>query len=237
MKIVFFVTIAAAIWMLHKLAETSRFQLFGDLINHVYTKEKVIALTYDDGPNPPYTDFLLEVLEGFNVKATFFLIGKNIEQNSKTACLILQQGHELGNHSYSHKKMIFRTWPFVVAEIAKTEALLRASGVHGQIHFRAPFGYKRFVLPLVLFSMNKKNILWDIDTKDWSHDSFLEQESDIQAIVNSILEHVRPGSIILLHDGGGNRQLTVDATARVIPLLRNQGYRFATVSELLSLTD
>jgi peptidoglycan-N-acetylglucosamine deacetylase len=213
---------------LKKLAETSKFQLFGQMITRVDTPEKVIALTYDDGPHPIYTRRLLKVLNQFQVKATFFVIGHQVEQYPEIAQDVHQQGHELGNHSYSHRRLILTSRSAIRDEIAKTDRLIRELGVQQAIHFRAPFGYKRVRLPLVLSQLKKKNVLWNLDPRDY-------RASSSESVVDYVLDQASPGAIVLLHDGGGDRALTAEATAQLIPRLQAQGYRFATVSELLSL--
>jgi len=215
-----------AFYLLSKLAKTSKFQILGELITHVKTNEKLVALTYDDGPNPATTKNLLQLLERFSVKATFFVIGKNVEQHPDVVKLIVAGGHELGNHSYSHPKMIWRKPGFIKAEINHSEQLLRQLGVNQEIHFRAPYGIKLFILPYILFLMKKKSISWNVDPKDY-------QESNPEAIASHILKQVSPGSIVLLHDCEGDRSATIAATEIVIQQLHSQGYQFKTVSELL----
>lgn len=211
-----------------KLAETSKFQLFGTLVTQVKTPEKVIALTYDDGPNPPYTSQLLAVLNRFQVKATFFVVGQQVENYGKTAQQIQDQGHELGNHSYSHRPLIMTSKQTLAHEIGRTDRLLQHLGIDRPIHFRAPFGYKRIRLPLMLSQLKKTHVLWNVDPRDY-------EASESHLVVNHVLEHARPGAIVLLHDGGGDRSLTIEATAQLIPKLQAQGYQFKTVSELLAL--
>lgn len=211
-----------------KLAETSRFQLVGKMVNRVKTDEKIVALTYDDGPNPPYTNRLLEVLEKFGAKATFFVIGQQIERYPEIAQALQAQGHELGNHSYSHRRLIWTSKAAISEEIHQTDQLIQPLGHSSAIHFRAPYGYKRIRLPQVLAQLKKTNVLWNIDPRDY-------QAISVEAVVDHVLGQVKPGSIVLLHDGGGDRSLTVEATARLIPQLQDRGYRLATVSELLAL--
>ncbi|HAC64481.1 MAG TPA: polysaccharide deacetylase [Cyanothece sp. UBA12306] len=224
------ILISIIVYILNKIAKTSKFQLIGDYVTHVKTQEKAIALTYDDGPSPIYTNQLLTLLERLQVKATFFVIGKNIEQYTDTVRLIITKGHELGNHSYSHQQLVLKKPSFIREEIEKTEQILHQLGVNQEIHFRAPFGFKLFILPYILSNMGKKNIMWDVDPKDYA-------SSDPDLIENYIIEHIKPGSIILLHDGGSDRSATVAATERIIPKLRNKGYKFKTISELLLLDD
>ncbi len=211
-----------------KLAETSKFQLFGEMVTQVKTDQKVVALTYDDGPNPPYTNRLMEVLEQFGVKATFFVIGRQVEQHSETVQSLQRQGHELGNHSYSHRRLVSTPKAAIADEIHQTDQLLQKLGSPDRIHFRSPYGYKRIRLPWVLAQLKKINVLWNVDPRDY-------QAVSADAVVDHVLAQVRPGSIVLLHDGGGDRSLTVEATARLIPQLQERGYRFQTVSELLAV--
>ena len=196
-------------YALNWLATSYKFQLFGKMISCVDTDERVLALTYDDGPNPPYTDSLLDVLQEFDAKATFFAIGKNIEDNLETTRRMLAEGHELGNHSYSHKKLVNLSFETVRSEIQKTDDILSNLGVRSNIHFRAPYGLKRIKLPWELARRQKANILWNVDPKDY-------ETADPDEIADSIIRNVEPGSIILLHDGGGNRSQTVAATKTVL---------------------
>jgi len=229
-KLVIFITFLGltlvSIYLLNALSKTTKFQVFGELVNHVDTKEKVVALTYDDGPNPPYTNQLIGILERNQIKATFFVVGNIIEKHRATVRLVLSKGHELGNHSYSHQKMTSENPSFIRSEIEKTDQLLRQLGVKEEIHFRAPYGRKFLVLPYLLAKMNKKNILWNVNPNDY-------KALNSEVIENYVLEHVTPGSIILLHDGGGDRSRTVTATESLIKKLGERGYTFKTVSELM----
>lgn len=229
-KLVIFITFLGltlvSIYSLNALSKTTKFQVFGELVNHVDTKEKVVALTYDDGPNPPYTNQLIGILERNQIKATFFVVGNIIEKHPATVRLVISKGHELGNHSYSHQKMTSENPSFIRSEIEKTDQLLRQLGVKEEIHFRAPYGRKFLVLPYLLAKMNKKNILWNVNPNDY-------KALNSEVIENYVLEHVSPGSIILLHDGGGDRSRTVTATESLIKKLAEKGYTFKTVSELM----
>lgn len=215
------------LFIINAISKTTKFQLFGELVSHVNTPEKVVAFTYDDGPNPPYTNQLLNVLKRHQVKATFFVIGKEVEKHPEIIKQISAQGHEIGNHSYSHQRMVFKNPSFIRTEVEKTDQLLRQLGVTQEIHFRAPYGRKLIVLPYILSQMKKKNILWNISPNDY-------KASSPQEIENLILQKIVPGSIIVLHDGGGDRKHTVAATDRLIEQLQQKGYTFKTVSELLS---
>lgn len=228
--IILFILVCAVFYILKRLAETPNFQIVGEFFNNVDTEELVVALTYDDGPNPPYTNQLIGLLERFQIKATFFVTGEKVLENSETVRQLVSAGHEIGNHSYSHQKMIWKTPSFIKSEINKTDQLLHKIGVKNKINFRAPYGLKLLVLPYILSKLGKANILWNVDSKDY-------QESNPEVIANNVIENVSPGSIILLHDGSaeGNsdRSVTITATEIVIEKLQAQGYKFKTVSELI----
>lgn len=215
-------------YLLNWLAISYKFQLFGDMITCVETNEKALALTYDDGPHPLYTEKLLDVLREFNAKATFFAVGENVENNLSTACRMITEGHELGNHSYSHRKMVGINLDTIRTEIQKTDDIFSNLGVRSDIHFRAPFGLKRIRLPWELARRNKTNVLWNVDPKDY-------QALSAEEIASCVINNVKPGSIVLMHDGGGDRSKTVAATKIVVEQLQHQGYQFKTVSELMAL--
>jgi peptidoglycan-N-acetylglucosamine deacetylase len=228
------ISTAVIFYLLDKLAKTSKYQIFGEYFTKVNTQKLVVALTYDDGPNPTYTNQLINLLNQLEAKATFFVIGQNIETHPETVKKLIDSGHEVGNHSYSHQKLIWKTPAFVRSEIEKTDELLRQLGVKQEILFRAPFGYKRFTLPYILKQMHKKNIMWNVDPKDY-------QETNPEIIAQRILDKVQPGAIILMHDGGSDstnqtlcdRTATISATELIIHKLQAQGYKFLTVSEML----
>ncbi|MCU0515576.1 MAG: polysaccharide deacetylase family protein [Oscillatoria sp. Prado101] len=201
-------------------------EFFG--INRAHTQQKIVALSYDDGPNPPYTNQLLDVLARDKIKATFYEIGLNIEKHPDIVRLIVAKGNELANHSYSHQSMVFRSPEFYRAEIEKTDSLLRELNVTQDISFRPPWGRRLLLLPYILSRMGKKLVLWDVDSEDYV------KELSAEGIANRVTQQVRPGSIVLLHDGGGDRSRTVAATKIIIKSLKSKGYEFLTVSQLLS---
>jgi peptidoglycan/xylan/chitin deacetylase (PgdA/CDA1 family) len=210
-----------------KVSNLHSFQFFGELVHRVETDEKVVALTFDDGPSPANTEAVLAVLARHHVKATFFMVGRNIEQHRALATRVLAEGHEAGNHSYSHKRLVFKSPAFVEAEISKTDTLLRELGVKGDIPFRSPFGKKLLVQPWVLSRQGKRNVLFDVVPDD-------SATQDAELITRRVLDGTRPGSIILLHDGWAKKPGTLEATGRIIEGLQARGFRFVTVSELLA---
>ncbi len=194
-------------------------------INQIDTTEKIVALTFDDGPQPPHTKKVLEVLDSQQVKATFFCVGKKIEQHPKIAKLTLTKGHEFGNHSYSHFKSISDSAELIKSEIEECDRLLRDLGVTGEIPFRPPLGRRNLLLLDILFEMKKPLIMWNAGTDDY------RKENTAKIIANRVLEKVKPGSIIVLHDASLR---AVEATSIIIKNLKAQGYCFKTVSEMIS---
>ena len=163
---------------LREVANSSTYQLFGDYVARVDTDEKVVALTFDDGPDPFHTPRVLEILDRYHVKATFFMLGRNVERHPAMAREVLARGHEIGNHSYSHARLILMSPRRVRDEIERTDQLLRGIGVSGEILFRPPHASKFIVLPYVLVQMNKLSVLGDVDPEEWR--DFLEMELDAQ---------------------------------------------------------
>ncbi|QRO01938.1 polysaccharide deacetylase family protein [Archangium violaceum] len=213
---------------LWQLSRSWTFQLFGELHARVETSEKVVALTFDDGPRPGQTEAILELLKRHGVRASFFMVGRNIERHRELAARVLAEGHQLGNHSYSHHRLIFKSPSYVREELDRTDALLRGLGVEGELLFRAPNGKKLVVLPWLLSRSGRKHITFDVVPRD-------DAEQDVELLTSRVMESVRPGSIILFHDGGQEKPGTVKAVDIVLGRLREQGYRFVTVSELLAL--
>jgi peptidoglycan/xylan/chitin deacetylase (PgdA/CDA1 family) len=213
-------------WMLMR---SRTIQIFGQIVANVDTSEPVVALTFDDGPTAEYTDQVLFFLGEEGVRATFFVTGRELEENPDAGRRIVAAGHELGNHSYSHKRMVLRPYCQIRQEIEKTDLLIRASGYQGEIHFRSPFGKKLLLLPYYLGRTGRKNIFWDVEPE-----SYPEIASDAGRIVEHVLEKTEPGSIILLHVMYGGRAESREALPGIIEGLRARGTHFVTVSELLA---
>ncbi|MDA3813717.1 MAG: polysaccharide deacetylase family protein [Candidatus Cloacimonetes bacterium] len=207
--------------------------VFPKFIFRVRIKENLVALTFDDGPHPEFTKELLDLFKERGIKATFFVTGEKIEKHREIIKRMIADGHELGNHSYSHKNLIFKKKSKIKEEIQKTDYLLRDLGVKGEIHFRPPYGRLLFSAFAVLASLNKKVIMWNIPTKDY-------KERDPKVILSRIYKRIKPGSIIVLHDSGIertgkeiDRQATIDAVKELINELPKKVYKFRTVSELI----
>ena len=207
----------------YKLMNSRTIQLFGGLTYQVSTKQKVVALTFDDGPTKNVED-ILPILKAYNAKATFFLIGQEIEKNPAEAKRIAAAGHQIGNHSYSHQRMVFKSPSFIQEEIEKTDQLIRQAGFQGEIDFRPPNGKKLVGLPYYLNKHDRDTITWSIEP-----DSYYSSSTDK---IHDVEKKVKPGSIILIHpmyDKSGEELKTIKGILRS---LSNKGYKFVTVNEL-----
>ncbi|WP_207926655.1 polysaccharide deacetylase family protein [Actinocrispum wychmicini] len=223
------VVLVASLFGLQAITNARSFQFFGGLTDRVDTSAKVVAVTFDDGPDPAGAGQLLDALARAQVPATFYLIGRDMANHPDLARAIAAAGHELGNHTYSHERMVFVTPGFVAEEVEKTDALIRQAGYQGEITFRPPNGKKLLALPYYLDQHHRKTIMWDVEPN-----TYPEIDASAQRIVDFTVEHTRPGSIILLHGMYAGREQTRLAVPPIIDRLKAAGYRFVTVSDLLT---
>lgn len=152
---------------LREVVNSSTFQLFGAYVVRVDTAERIVALTFDDGPHPIDTPKVLAALDEHRVKATLFMMGRNVERYPEVARDALRRGHEICNHSYSHPRLVLMSPRRVREEVERTDLRLRAIGVSGDIHFRPPHGAKFIVLPYVLTRMDRLSVLSDVNPEEW----------------------------------------------------------------------
>jgi peptidoglycan/xylan/chitin deacetylase (PgdA/CDA1 family) len=225
-SLVVMILVAVSVWQFSK---SRSLQFFGGMVTHVETSEPVVALTFDDGPAEGYTQEILEILGTEGVRATFFVTGQELARHPAEGQLIAAAGHELGNHTYSHRQMIGVGYGAVAEEIERTDELIRGTGYDGEIHVRPPYGKRFIVLPYYLRVNHRRTIYWDIEPE-----SYGEIAGESGRIVAYVLGNVRPGSIILLHVMGSGRQATMRAVPVLIERLLARGYRFVAISELLA---
>ena len=203
----------------------------GQIVSSVDVFEPVVALTFDDGPRDPYTAQILDVLRDQGVLATFFLIGENVERYPALAKRILREGHAIGNHSFSHRALPSLAGASVRGEIDRADrAIQTATGLRPRL-FRPPYGSidPRLRGPNgLLASRGHTVVLWSVEVNDWSTRS-------AQRVALRTLTRVRPGSIVLLHDGGGDRAHVVIATRWMIANLSQRGFTMVTVPDLLAM--
>lgn len=211
---------------LFQVTKLRTFQLFGGLTYQAETEEKIVALTFDDGPTKN-VDQLLPLLDEYNAKSTFFLIGNEIEKHPEEAKKIVEAGHQIGNHTYSHKRMVLKSSSFIEEEIEKTDELIRSIGYEGEIDFRPPYGKKFLGLPFYLNKTNRETIMWSLDPETYY--------TSVDEKINYVMENIQPGSIILLHPMYDQTGGTLQVVETILKELMNEGYRFVTVDELQSL--
>lgn len=185
------------------------------------TGNKVIALTFDDGPGP-YTEKLLDILDKYDAKATFFLIGSKVSGQASVVRNIQARGHQLGNHSWSHPELPKLSVDQIAGEIDRTnEAIRQATGVKPSI-LRPPYGAVNGVVLEQLRLRNMSSILWSVDTRDWA-------DRNSQIVCSRAVAGARPGAVILMHD---IHQTSVNAVPCILSSLKQQGYSFVTIQRL-----
>jgi peptidoglycan-N-acetylglucosamine deacetylase len=214
------------VWGSWQLLRSRSYQLFGELATVVETEERVVALTFDDGPIAPHTDSILELLRAEGVPATFFVIGSNVAKHPHLARRILAEGHELGNHTYTHRRMVLVSQRVIREEVERTDSLIREAGARGPIHFRPPYGSRLVGLPWYLARTGRSTVLWTLEPDSWF--------STHEDMTRHVLEEARPGAIILLHVEVPSRVEERRALRQIIDGLQERGYGFVTVSSLLA---
>lgn len=186
-----------------------------------------IALTFDDGPHPYYTAEILDILAEYNVKATFFFVGQNIENYPEAAEKVYLAGHEIGNHTYTHHRVRAMERGELVRELERCDDKIYGLYEYKSRLFRPPEGAFDSDVEIIAKNMDYSIILWSVDTRDWEGNS-------PEVIYQNVIDHVRSGDIILMHDYIGRKSPTPEALRMLLPKLTQMGYSFVTVSELIS---
>jgi polysaccharide deacetylase family sporulation protein PdaB len=203
-----------------------------EVVWSVATDKKLIALTFDDGPNPVYTPQILDLLNEYDAKATFFVLGKRVQMYPAIAIREVNEGHEIANHTFDHHYLKNVTPQKLIEEIRQTQEVIFDITEQIPHVFRPPGGYYNNAL-LDLTREDKLTVVmwsWYQDTKDWKRPGIVN-------IVNTVLSHVHNGDIILLHDLQGDCSQTVGALRVILPELKKQGYQFVTVTDLIARTN
>ena len=206
-------------------AETSPVR--DEVVYHSRPNDRMeIALSFDDGPHPRLTPRILDILEEYGIRATFFMVGETVGYYPAAAHAVAEAGHEIANHTFSHRRFGHMGAEDLRREITACEEAL-ASVTDTPIRLiRPPEGEMNEAVRQVAGELDYRIILWDVDTRDWAH-------TPPETIAKHILDTVRPGDIILMHDFIGYDSPTPEALRRVIPALLERGYRFVTVGELV----
>jgi len=228
---------------LYEFSESPSNQIFGATLVRGPSNQRVVALTYDDGPNPPYTTAILDVLEREHVHATFFLVGRAVKAYPAIVRREVRDGDAVGNHTWSHAHMILMPASQVRSSLERTdEAIYRAAGVHTRI-MRPPFGARDWLVLDQARRLGYTPVMWSVPLPgDWD-------QPPARIIADRVMPYVQDGAIIVLHDGNRgivcaqmrapgktcDRHAEIEATQILIERLRKEGYRFVTVPELLAL--
>jgi peptidoglycan-N-acetylglucosamine deacetylase len=192
---------------------------------------KQIALTYDDGPNDPHTLRLLDVLAKHSVRTTFFMLGNYARQRPDIAQAVVQAGHVVGNHTFTHPLLIFKSEADTRAQLVDCRhALQEAIGEHSNL-FRPPFGGRRPATIRIARELGLQTVMWNVTGYDWN-------APPAAVIEKKVMGQIGGGDVILMHDGGhralgADRAQTVIATENLIRRYKNEGYEFVTVPEML----
>ena len=206
-------------------------QWYGRTFTGLGRGSKQLALTYDDGPNDPHTLRLLEVLAKHDVRATFFLIGRYVQQRPDIVRELVKAGHVVGNHTFTHPLLIFQPTATIRTQLVDCErALTDAVGEHSNL-FRPPFGGRRPAVMRIARSLRLETVMWSVTGYDWDAPS-------AEYVEHKVTSCVRGGDVILLHDGGhlafgADRAYTVTATDRLIAGYKADGYEFVTIPEMM----
>ena len=203
---------------------------YGPVLTKVETNEKVMALTFDDGPYSPYTEQLLEVLDKEQVKATFFMVGEKAVEQPELVRKVQQAGHEIALHSYVHKDQLKLSAEAVAENLVQGKvALEKITGAPAKL-FRPPHGFKDWTVMAEAEKVQLEVVNWSVIPRDWTNPG-------VEAIAQRVIDKAHPGAIVLLHDGDSPkyvapRKQTIQATGKIIRELKQQGYKFVTVGEL-----
>ena len=227
-------TVAAAVAAGYQsMARTG--QWYGRTFTGLARGTKQIALTYDGGPNDPHTLRLLEILARHEVKATFFLIGHYVSQRPDIAREVAKAGHVIGNHTFTHPLLIFKSAAEIRRELSSCRAAIRdAIGEHSNL-FRPPFGGRRPATLSIARELGLEPIMWNVTGYDWN-------APPAAVIQQKVTKQIRGGDVILLHDGGhkqmgADRSQTVQATDHLIKKYKQEGYSFVTIPEMIQTSN
>ena len=217
---------AASYWLMNSRSV----QVLGDHVDRVDTTRKVVALTFDDGPSEVYATQILTDLRRYDARATFYVIGAAASEHPVALRSLVTARQEIGNHTFSHRRLVFVSTATAADEVDSTDAVIRAAGYRGPISVRPPYGKKLLSLPWELRARDRVTVMWDLEP-----DSLEGIRDDAQAMTRYVVDNVRPGSIVLLHPWAEGNAATRQALPAILAALQGSGYSLVTVSELLAL--
>lgn len=202
----------------------------GKAIWEIPTKQKVIALTFDDGPSSKYTPQILDILKQYHAKATFFVVGTCVKAHPDVVKREILDGHELANHTYHHSVSRGLNEEEIRNELRKTKQTITQLTGYSPKLFRPPGGYYNETIINVSNQEGYTVVMWS-----WHQDTYDWKKPGVHNIVKKVLSNARNGDIVLFHDNGGDRRQTIEALKKILPELQKRGYKFVTVSELLQM--
>jgi len=208
-------------------------QVIGPSLVRGPEESRSVVLTFDDGPAPPFTERILDILAEHRISATFFLCGKNVERHPEVARRIVREGHTIGNHTYSHPFLCPRSRKFMAAEIDRAqEAIERVTGIRPTL-FRPPYGARWFGLMPILRKRGLRMVMWSVAGFDWKYRT--------HAIIRATTRRLHPGAVILLHDGheqpppaGIDQSSTVEALPAIIEAAKRAGLDFLPIQKIMA---
>ncbi|WP_460514815.1 polysaccharide deacetylase family protein [Flindersiella endophytica] len=180
---------------------------------------KYVYLSFDDGPNTTYTPQIVQILHDYGVRATFFEVGQNVAAHPTVTLRVHTNGNSVQNHTWSHVDLTKVTWTTFKSQVVNTDAAIKKQTGYTPRCLRPPYGAVNSTVRSRAAALGKTIRLWTVDPRDWSRPG-------TSVIVSRVLDNVRSGSIVLLHDGGGNRSQTVAALPTILKTLKARGYVF-----------
>lgn len=199
------------------------------MINEVPTSKKAVAITFDDGPNPTYTPQLLEIFSEAKGKATFFMIGEQMKNHPEVVKLVAALGHQIGNHTFTHPKLSQLSTVECLEEIERAERLIEELAGRKPVVFRPPYlDYNQDTVSLLQQKGYPMIGALNLEAQDW-------EQPGVEHILEKSRDAVKNGSILIFHDGYGERSQTIEAVRMLVSELTSQGYQLVAVSELLEL--
>lgn len=230
MTVVFIIVISLFYVVITMAADRGRpyYEKSKQIVWDIKTEEKIIALTFDDGPHKKYTNEVMDLLNEYDAKGTFFVVGEQAQKNPDVILRMHEEGHEIANHTYTHP--FKATVPQIIEEIRQTNDVIFSITGRTSMLFRPVEGQYTDTLIESVVQDGYKVVMWSWhqDTEDW-------RNPGVNKIVDRVLKGARKGDVVLFHDGGGNRRQTVEALAKILPALQKEGYKFVTISELLNI--
>jgi peptidoglycan-N-acetylglucosamine deacetylase len=209
-----------------------KFEKTGQVFWDIKTKGKLIALTFDDGPDPIYTPQILDALAKYDAKATFFVIGAEAERFPEIIKRQSKEGHEIANHTYRHNFRDNFDSKKLKSELDQTSKLIQHLTGQSPVLFRPHSGFYNDKNINTAINNGYRVILWSWhqDTKDW-------KRPGIGKITNNVVSDAKPGDIVIFHDAGGDRKQTVKAVENILEILNKKGYKFVTVSDMIQRSE